>query len=87
MAPATVAAGTRATEHQPLNATLRVPTGREPKRMLIMAKPSLLKEFYLFIREEKKWWLVPLIAVLLLVGALVLFASSSPLAPFLYPLF
>ncbi len=52
-----------------------------------MAKPSLLKEFFLFIREEKKWWLGPLITVLLLVGALVLFASSSPLAPFLYPLF
>lgn len=52
-----------------------------------MAKQSLLKEFLLFIKEEKKWWLVPLIAVLLLVGALVLFASTSPIAPFIYPLF
>ena len=52
-----------------------------------MARQSLIKEFFLFIKEEKKWWLVPLIAVLLLVGALVLFAGSSPLAPFLYPLF
>jgi len=52
-----------------------------------MAKQSLVKEFFLFIRHEKKWWLVPLICVLLLVGALVLFAGSSPLAPFLYPLF
>jgi len=52
-----------------------------------MAKQSLIKEFFLFIKQEKKWWLVPLIAVLLLVGALVLFAGSSPLAPFLYPLF
>jgi hypothetical protein len=52
-----------------------------------MPKQSLVKEFFLFIKEEKKWWLVPLIAVLLLVGALVLFAGSSPLAPFLYPLF
>jgi hypothetical protein len=52
-----------------------------------MAKQSLVKEFFLFVKQEKKWWLVPLIAVLLIVGALVLFAGSSPLAPFLYPLF
>ncbi len=52
-----------------------------------MPKQSLIKEFFLFIRQEKKWWLIPLIGVLLIVGVLVLFASNSPLAPFLYPLF
>ena len=52
-----------------------------------MAKQSLTKEFILFIKHEKKWWLIPLIAVILLVGVLVIFASSSPLAPFIYPLF
>ncbi|MFQ5591063.1 MAG: DUF5989 family protein [Phycisphaerae bacterium] len=52
-----------------------------------MAKQSLIREFFLFIRQEKKWWLIPLIAVLLIVGALVLFAGSSPMAAFLYPLF
>ena len=52
-----------------------------------MAKQSILKEFFLFIKHEKKWWMVPLIAVLLAVGLLIVFASSSPLAPFLYPLF
>ena len=52
-----------------------------------MARQSLIKEFFLFIRHEKKWWLIPLVAVLLIVGALVLFAGSSPVAPFLYPLF
>ncbi len=52
-----------------------------------MAKPSLVKEFILFIKHEKKWWLIPLLLVLLVVGLLLLFASSSPLAPFLYPLF
>ena len=51
-----------------------------------MPKQSLVKEFFLFIKHEKKWWLIPLITVLLLVGALVLFAGSSPLAPFVYPL-
>jgi hypothetical protein len=52
-----------------------------------MAKQSLVKEFVLFIKHEKKYWLIPLIAVLLIVGALILFSSSSPLAPFLYPMF
>jgi len=52
-----------------------------------MAKQSLIKEFFLFIKQEKKWWLVPFIVVLLLVGSLIVFAGSSPLAPFIYPLF
>ncbi len=52
-----------------------------------MAKQSLVKEFFLFIKEEKKWWLIPLVIVFLIVGAFLVFASSSPLAPFLYPLF
>ena len=52
-----------------------------------MAKQSLVKEFFLFIKHEKKWWLFPFIIVLLLVGGLMIFASSSPLAPFIYPLF
>ena len=52
-----------------------------------MARQSLIKEFFLFVKEEKKWWMIPLLAVLLLVGAIMVFAGSSPLAPFLYPLF
>ena len=52
-----------------------------------MAKQSLVREFFAFIAHEKKWWMIPLITVLLIVGALIFFASSSPLAPFLYPLF
>lgn len=52
-----------------------------------MAKQSLLREFGAFIIKEKKWWMIPLILVLLVLGALILFASSSPLAPFIYPLF
>ena len=51
-----------------------------------MAKQSLLREFFAFIRYEKKWWMIPLVLVLLMVGALILFANSSPLAPFIYPL-
>jgi hypothetical protein len=52
-----------------------------------MAKQSLLREFFLFIRQEKKWWMIPLVLVLLVAGAMIIFAGSSPLAPFIYPFF
>lgn len=52
----------------------------------MMARHSLVKEFFLFIKHEKKWWLIPLIVVLLGVGALIVWAGTSPMAPFLYPL-
>jgi hypothetical protein len=52
-----------------------------------MAKQSLAREFLAFIRQEKKWWMIPLVLILLLMGAFILFSSASPLAPFLYPLF
>ena len=48
---------------------------------------SLLKEFWLFLKEEKKWWLVPMLLVMGVVGILVVVAMLNPaLAPFLYPL-
>lgn len=52
-----------------------------------MAKQSLFREFLLFLRHEKKWWLAPLIILVLGIGALVVFAESSALAPFIYPIF
>ena len=53
----------------------------------VMAKQSLLRDFVEFIKHEKKWWLIPLLVVLLLVSLLIIFAQSSPLAPFIYPFF
>lgn len=47
---------------------------------------SLPQEFYLFITENKKWWLTPIVLVLGLVGMLVLFGSTGA-APFIYTLF
>ena len=41
---------------------------------------SLIKEFFRFAKTEKKWWLIPLILVLLLLGAIILFAGSSGIA-------
>ena len=52
-----------------------------------MPRLSLFREFLIFLKEEKKWWLIPIVLLLLLLGLLVVFAESSALAPFLYPLF
>lgn len=50
------------------------------------ARQSLLKELWLFLMETKKWWLVPLLLVLLALGALILLAGTAA-APFVYTLF
>ncbi|MDP6358104.1 MAG: DUF5989 family protein, partial [Planctomycetota bacterium] len=50
--------------------------------------PNIFAEFFLFLREEKIWWMAPMLVVLLLVGVLLIFGQSAPaLAPFIYPLF
>ncbi len=52
-----------------------------------MARYSLLAEFVAFIREEKKWWLIPLVIVFGAVGALAILAETSPLGPLMYSIF
>ena len=47
---------------------------------------SLVHEFFVFVRENKKWWLVPILLVFSLVGVLVALASTGA-APFIYTLF
>ena len=48
---------------------------------------SLIKELWAFMRERKKFWLLPIIVVLMTVGALLVFAQGSALAPFIYTIF
>jgi len=48
-------------------------------------QPGLLAEFWGFLRENKKWWLLPLLLALLLLGILVVL-SGTGLTPFIYPL-
>ena len=48
---------------------------------------GLLKDLWLFMRERKKFWLAPIIIVMLLLGALIIFAQGSAVAPFIYTLF
>ena len=47
---------------------------------------SLVTEFIEFLKHNKKWWLLPILIILLGMGLLVLL-SSSAIAPFIYPLF
>ena len=48
---------------------------------------EFLKDLWAFIRKRKKFWLLPLIIVLLLLGVLIVFTSGSAIAPFIYTLF
>jgi hypothetical protein len=48
---------------------------------------EMLKDLWLFIKERKKFWLVPVIVVILLISILIVFGGSSALAPFIYTLF
>jgi uncharacterized protein YrrD len=48
---------------------------------------NFLSELLLFLRIRKKYWLLPLIALLLFFGAIILFASGTVVAPFIYTLF
>lgn len=47
---------------------------------------GIVKEFILFLKDNKKWWLLPILICLLLLGAL-LFLGGSAAAPFIYTLF
>jgi hypothetical protein len=48
---------------------------------------SIIKDLWLFLKERKKWWLLPLILVLLIFGLLIVITSGSAVAPFIYTLF
>jgi len=53
----------------------------------IWAKGRVLVEFWQFLLQEKKYWLVPIIIVFVLFGLLIVFSQSSAVAPFIYTLF
>ncbi|WP_367388896.1 DUF5989 family protein [Lewinella sp. LCG006] len=48
---------------------------------------EFLRDLWLFMKERRKWWLFPIIAILLLIGALIIFAESSAVGSFIYTLF
>jgi hypothetical protein len=48
---------------------------------------SIIKEFWEFLKFRKRYWLLPIVIILLLFGALIVFTESSAVAPFVYALF
>lgn len=52
-----------------------------------MEKLEIAAELFAFLRTAKKWWLFPLVLLLLLLGVLIVFSESSAVAPFIYTLF
>lgn len=48
---------------------------------------EFLTDLWLFLKERKKFWLAPIILILLVLGILIVFGGSSAIAPFIYTLF
>jgi hypothetical protein len=48
---------------------------------------DLITELWAFMKERKKYWMLPIIIVLMLFGSLLIFAQGSAVAPFIYTLF
>lgn len=52
-----------------------------------MGKLSIISELWEFLKVRKKWWLLPIIVFLVLLGALIVVTQGSALAPFIYAIF
>ena len=52
-----------------------------------MNKLSIVKEFWSFLKERKKYWIMPIVFFLLLLGFLLVVTKGSALAPFIYSIF
>jgi hypothetical protein len=48
---------------------------------------EILKDLWEFMKERKKFWLAPMIIILIILGAILVFGGSSAIAPFVYTLF
>ena len=51
-----------------------------------LPQPGIVREFWDFLRFNKKWWLTPIVVVLLMLGTLI-FLGGTAAMPFIYPLF
>lgn len=52
-----------------------------------MAKIKILADYFSFLRHHKKWWLLPVVFVLVLFGLLIVLTKGSAIAPFIYTIF
>jgi Family of unknown function (DUF5989) len=53
----------------------------------IGGRASIMGEFMVFLWERKLWWMIPMVAVLLLFGTVMVLAQGTALSPFIYTLF
>ncbi|MGE5365501.1 MAG: DUF5989 family protein [Bacteroidota bacterium] len=52
-----------------------------------MSKLSVISELWEFLKVRKKWWLMPIVLFLILLGGLIIMTQGSALAPFIYAIF
>ena len=52
-----------------------------------MSKIGIVREFWDFLKVRKKWWLAPIVILLVLLGALIVLTEGSAVAPFIYTVF
>ena len=52
-----------------------------------MSKLAIFTELWAFLRIRKKWWLLPILLLIVLLGLILIFAQGSALAPFIYTVF
>jgi len=55
-------------------------------KMEKLKNKGLISELWTYLKVRKKWWLLPILIMLVLVGALIIFGQSSALSPFIYAL-
>lgn len=68
-----------------IRADMRINTNH--RRRIEMPGKSVWTEIWGFMKVRKKWWLGPIIVMMILIGALLIFAQTSALAPFIYAIF
>lgn len=56
-------------------------------KIIIMSKLSVISELWEFLKVRKKWWLMPIVLFLILLGGLIILTQGSALAPFIYAIF
>ncbi|MGC8880054.1 MAG: DUF5989 family protein [Anaerolineae bacterium] len=57
------------------------------KKSGVLTRAGIVGELLQFLWQRKLWWLIPMVVVIVLFGALLIFAQGSAVAPFIYTLF
>lgn len=52
-----------------------------------MSKLSTMGEFWQFMKKRKKWWIAPIVIILIVLGLIMVLSEGSAVAPFIYALF